>query len=136
MNRVAPTRMNLLRTRRQLEQVARGTALLRRKREALVNELFQLARGAVATRARIAEQAADAYPALLGALARHGHAGLTVLGWPSRDLQVEIRAGRVWDVPVAEVSERSSVTEARKEWEEMRAEERTYLQPADVPSAR
>lgn len=109
MSGVAATRMNLLRARRQLEQVARGTALLRRKREALVNELFQLARRAVATRTRITEQAAEAYPALLGALAQHGSAGLTPLGWPTRDVQIEIRAGQVWDIPVADIVERPPI---------------------------
>ncbi len=39
-----------------------------------------------------------------------------------------------WDVPVAEVSERSSVTEARREWEAMRARERTYFSPSDAGS--
>ena len=38
-----------------------------------------------------------------------------------------------WDVPVAEVSERAAVTEARRRWETMRAEERTYL-PSPDPS--
>ncbi|MEX0600776.1 MAG: thiamine pyrophosphate-dependent enzyme, partial [Rhodothermales bacterium] len=34
-----------------------------------------------------------------------------------------------WDVPVAEVSDRPSVEEARREWEAMRVRERTYLKP-------
>jgi 3D-(3,5/4)-trihydroxycyclohexane-1,2-dione acylhydrolase (decyclizing) len=32
-----------------------------------------------------------------------------------------------WDVPVAEVSERDSVSAAREEWEEMRAKERYFF---------
>ena len=32
-----------------------------------------------------------------------------------------------WDVPVAEVSDMQPVNEARKEWEEMRAKERSFL---------
>jgi len=49
--RPAPTRQNLLALERRLHHVAKGTALLRRKREALVAELFRLARPAVSARA-------------------------------------------------------------------------------------
>ena len=39
--------MNLVRARRELDRVKRGIGLTRRKREALVAELFRLARPAV-----------------------------------------------------------------------------------------
>ena len=45
-SRVSATRMNLLRGQQRLERVARGISLLRRKREALVGELFRIARSA------------------------------------------------------------------------------------------
>ena len=48
--RPAPTRQNLLALERRLEHVGKGTGLLRRKREALVAELFRLARPAVSAR--------------------------------------------------------------------------------------
>jgi V/A-type H+-transporting ATPase subunit D len=99
----APTRQNLLGLQRRLDRIAKGTGLLRRKREALVAELFRLARPAASARASISERAASAYPALASALAREGAGGLQALGWPSRDLQVEIRAGQVWGIPVAEI---------------------------------
>ncbi len=70
--RAAPTRQNLLALQRRLERIAKGTGLLRRKREALVAELFRLARPAASARASIADRAATAYPALLSALARRG----------------------------------------------------------------
>ena len=89
----APTRQNLLRSRRRLERVNKGVGLLRRKREALVAELFRIARPAADQRVSIADRAARAYPALLAALADQGAAGLRVIGWPSRELRVEIRAG-------------------------------------------
>lgn len=76
---------------------------MRRKREALVSELFELARRAVDTRAMITERAAEAYHALLSALARHGHAGLMAIGWPTREIEVEIRARQVWDIAVADI---------------------------------
>ena len=55
MERTSPTRMNLLRAARRLGQVTRGVGLLRRKREALVTELFKLARPAADARALIAD---------------------------------------------------------------------------------
>lgn len=101
--RVAPTRLNLLKGARRLDRVAKGTSLLRRKREALVGELFRLARPAVDVRSAIATAAATAYPALHRALARHGYAGLRAIGWPGRELTVEIRAGQVWGISVSDL---------------------------------
>ena len=101
--RPAPTRQNLLALERRLERVDKGTALLRRKREALVAELFRLARPAATARASIVERAATAYPALLEALAREGAGTLRALGWPARDLRVEVRAGQVWGIAIAEI---------------------------------
>jgi V/A-type H+/Na+-transporting ATPase subunit D len=103
---LAPTRMNLLRAARRLERVARGTGLLRRKREALVGELFRLARPAADARAQITQAAGKAYRALLGALALHGRSGLQPLAWPARALAVEIEAGSVWGIAVSRITAR------------------------------
>ena len=67
--RVAPTRINLLAARRRLGQVQRGAALVRRKRDALVRELFRLARPAADLRAGIMLEFVEAYDALLAAFA-------------------------------------------------------------------
>lgn len=107
--RPSSTRQNLLALQRRLERVAKGTSLLRRKREALVAELFRLARPAASARAGIAEQAAASYPALLDALALEGADGLRALGWPARDLRLDIRSGQVWGIPVSEILERPPV---------------------------
>jgi V/A-type H+-transporting ATPase subunit D len=107
--RPAPTRQNLLALQRRLERVDKGTALLRRKREALVAELFRLARPAASARVSIVDRAASAYPALLAALSREGVDGLRALGWPSRDLRVRIRSGQVWGVAIAEILDRPPV---------------------------
>ena len=107
--RPAPTRQNLLALQRRLERVGKGTALLRRKREALVAELFRLARPAASARRSITDQAAAAYPALLGALGREGVDGLRALGWPSRDLRVRMRSGQVWGVAIAEILDRPPI---------------------------
>ena len=101
--RPAPTRQNLLALQRRLDRVDKGTGLLRRKREALAAELFRLARPAASARASIALRAASAYPVLVKALAREGADGLRALGWPARDLRLEIRSNQVWGIPVAEI---------------------------------
>ena len=107
--RTAATRQNLLATTRRLERVSRGTGLLRRKREALVTELFRLARPAAELRRTIAERAEAAWPALLDALGEEGQAGLRALGWPARDIAVELRASQVWGIPVAEILSRPPI---------------------------
>ena len=105
--RVAATRMNLLRTARRLERVSRGVELLRRKREALVSELFRLARPAADARAQVEAEARRAYPALWRALAARGATGLAALGWPSREVTVEVLPGAVWGVAVSRIEQRS-----------------------------
>ena len=107
--RIAPTRVNLLRSRKQLSQVEKGAELVRRKREALVGELFRLARPAMGARAEIARQAGKAYPPLLAALAAHGGHGARVLSWPGRTVSITVRPHFVWGIPVAEIVERDTV---------------------------
>jgi H(+)-transporting ATP synthase subunit D len=102
----APTRQNLLGLERRLERVAKGTGLLRRKRVALVAELFRLARPAADIRVTIAERAASAYPLLLGALAESGYSDARSVGWPPRELRVELRAAQVWGLAISEILER------------------------------
>jgi V/A-type H+-transporting ATPase subunit D len=101
--------MNLLRAARRLVRVRKGVELLRRKREALVTELFKLARPAADARARIGNETQRAYPALLRALAIHGHAGLRALGWPGRELSVEVEPGSVWGIAVSAVLSRPTL---------------------------
>lgn len=103
MERPSPTRLNLLRAARRLAQVTRGVGLLRRKREALVTELFKLARPAADARARIADAGTHAYPLLLAALSLHGRAGLRSLAWPERLIDVEIEGGSVWGIAVSRI---------------------------------
>jgi V/A-type H+-transporting ATPase subunit D len=101
--------MNLIRAARRLAQVGKGVELLRRKREALVSELFRLARPAADARARIEQATQRAYPALLGALATHGLAGLRPLGWPDRDIALEMAPGSVWGVAVSTIVRRPAL---------------------------
>lgn len=103
---MAPTRQNLIRGERWRTRLAKGTDLLRRKRETLVSELFQLARPATDARTAIARVAAEGYPALLSALGGAGRVGLRGSGWPFRDIEVELRVAQVWGVPVTDIVHR------------------------------
>lgn len=110
MRGLAPTRTNFIRAARRLERVRRGVELLRRKREALVTELFKLARPAADARAQIEEGTRRAYPALLAALATHGLAGLRALSWPTREVSVDIEPGSVWGIAVSTIVRRPTLT--------------------------
>jgi V/A-type H+-transporting ATPase subunit D len=107
--RLSPTRMNLLRARRDLARVTRGISLTRRKREALVAELFKLARPAVDVRARIAEAVTRAAESLADALAQHGAADLAAMSWPAAEPLVELRPAQVWGLGVSDVESRTPI---------------------------
>jgi V/A-type H+-transporting ATPase subunit D len=107
--RLAPTRMNLLRARRDLARVTRGIALTRRKREALVAELFRLARPAVDVRARIAAAVTRAAESLRDALGTHGASDLEAMGWPAAEPLVELRPAQVWGLGVSDVVSRTLI---------------------------
>ena len=98
--RAPPTRAELLRARRLLARVEHGTALLRRKREALVRALVPLARPAALARQAIADAADAAYQAELDALAVDGAGATDATGWPPRALEVDVDVRRVWGVAV------------------------------------
>jgi V/A-type H+-transporting ATPase subunit D len=101
--RVAPTRINLLAARRRLLQVQRGASLVRRKRDALVRELFRLARPAASVRTEIGAQFAEAYEVLIAAFAAHGRHGLRAFSWPARSIEVEVRPAQVWGIAVTDI---------------------------------
>jgi len=103
------TRQNLLGAQHRREQIGRGMELLRRKREALVRELFRLARPAAEHRRTIAERASAAWPLLLNGLSSEGYPGLRALGWPPRPVEAEMRSGQVWGIPVAEILRRTPI---------------------------
>lgn len=98
--RVAPTRAELLRSKRLLGRVAQGAQLLRRKREALVRALVPLARPAAEARRAIADTAAHAYQAEREALAIHGEDAVAATAWPPRTLELDLQIQRVWGVVV------------------------------------
>jgi V/A-type H+/Na+-transporting ATPase subunit D len=107
--RLPATRDGLVRGRQQLALVGKGVGLVRRKREALVAELFRRARGASDARSAVAEQAAQAWPPLLRALAAHGESGLRAMAWSEGEIHVELRPVRVWAIAASELSTPVSV---------------------------
>lgn len=104
--RLAATRINLLRARKELARVQKGASLVRRKREALVAELFRIARPAMDVRSRINAAAREAAEALVDALGIHGAGELERMSWPVRDVVVELQPATVWGIPVSDVTAR------------------------------
>lgn len=96
----APSRSNLLAVTRRLDRVTRASSLLRRKREALVGELFRVARPALDARVQIAEDARRAWEDLLTALAARGEDDLEALARPERSVALDIDTRMVWGVSV------------------------------------
>jgi V/A-type H+-transporting ATPase subunit D len=84
------TRSSLMRLSRRLEQVEKGAALLEKRRDALVVQLFARVRPSIDTRRTIEHQAALAYGALAEAFATSGGSDLSALAWPHRELHVRL----------------------------------------------
>ena len=107
--RAPATRSSLLRVRRRLDQVHRGAALLKRKRQSLVDELFARARAAVTSREAIEVQARRAWRSMWMALASHGSDTATVIGWPTRQVDVALAARELWGLRVVELINRPTL---------------------------
>jgi V/A-type H+-transporting ATPase subunit D len=99
----AATRINLVRARRDMARVQKGAALVRRKREAHVAELFRVARPAMDSRAQIDIAARAAAEALLGALGARGASALEQMSWPRHELEIDVEPVRVWGLAVSDV---------------------------------
>ena len=107
--RAPVTRSSLLRYTRRLDQVQRGAALLKRKRQSLIEELFARARTAVTSREAIDAQARRAWQVLWLALGAAGSHGLTPMGWPAREIDVDLTAVEVWGLRAVELVNRPSL---------------------------
>lgn len=84
------TRSSLMRLSRRLDQVEKGAALLEKRRDALVIQLFARVRPTIDARRMIERQAGLAYRALADALATSGRSDLAAFGWPSRELHIQL----------------------------------------------
>lgn len=108
--RLAPTRHGLLQARRHLRRVDKGGELLTRKRQALVAEFFRRARAAVEAHEDNLSLAATAYEELLRALPAHAASNLEALGWPTREVEVNVEEVNVWGILAAEIAPLASVS--------------------------
>lgn len=106
---VPATRSNLLRYARRLDQIRRGATLLNRKRQALVAELFARARTAVTSRETIDVHARRAWSLVWLALSSTGSDGVMPLGWPTREIDVELKGVALWGVGAAELVKRPTL---------------------------
>ena len=101
--RLVATRSTLLRARAQLDRVRRGADAVSRKRQALVGQLFRIARPAIDARAEIAVRVNEAAAVLVDALAANGMDAVRTVGLPARELTVDVTPCHIWGVPVADV---------------------------------
>jgi V/A-type H+-transporting ATPase subunit D len=99
----------MARAKKRLVDVERGRDLLSKKREALVLELFELAEPARDARQTISARAQEAYVALWRALSVHGRDALLSIGWPNREIALEVKAASSWGMQVSEIASRSTV---------------------------
>jgi V/A-type H+/Na+-transporting ATPase subunit D len=107
--RSAPTRHELRRVARRLERVRTASALLLRKRRALVTELFRMAGAALDARQEIEVHAVSAAAALRHAEGAQGHPLLRALGLPAREIEVALRPTETWGVASAEIVDHTPV---------------------------
>lgn len=103
------SRLELLRLRRVRTRATHGAELLRKKREALLAELFKHARPAGESHARLAKLTESAATALLEAHALHSEIALRAAAYPERDYEVEVTPRRVWGLDVFELSDRPPI---------------------------
>ncbi len=122
------TRSGLLALKKRLDQVQKAAGLLRRKRESLVNELFDRARPAIEDRRAIEVQARSAWRALLAASAASGESGLRAAGWPARPVHVELEPVGVWGMHLVELARPPQVVRGP-------AARASAVGPSEAPSA-
>lgn len=101
---VSPTRMNLLQRKNQLRVAQQGVDLLKRKRDALVAEFFQVVRQALAARDRLNAVSEKAYVILSLAKAVEGRQALEAAALADRrPVLVDVEIRNIWGIKVPEV---------------------------------
>ena len=101
---VSPTRMNLLQRKQQARIAGQGVDLLKRKRDALVADFFNIVRASLAARERLTAAAGEAYVMLALAKAWEGREALEAAAMADRrEILVEIEVRNVWGTKIPEV---------------------------------
>src|SRR5213593_219575 len=100
---VSPTRMNLLQRKQQAKVAVQGVDLLKRKRDALVADFFNIVRQSLVARERLTKACEEAYVML--AQAWEGREALEAAAMADRrEVLVDIDIRNVWGTKIPEVS--------------------------------
>ncbi len=101
---IAPTRSNLLQRRDQLRLAQRGADLLKRKRDALISEFFDLVKASLDARRDLQAASKEAYFSLFLANAWDGPEAVKSLSLAGGDaLEIDIQIENLFGVKVAQV---------------------------------
>ena len=101
---IAPTRSNLLQRRDQLKLANRGADLLKRKRDALISEFFDLVKSSLEARKSLAGTSQEAYFSLFLAKAWDGPEAVESLSLAEQSgLDVDIKVENLFGVKVPQV---------------------------------
>ncbi|HEU4798828.1 MAG TPA: V-type ATP synthase subunit D [bacterium] len=101
---VSPTRMNLLQRKQQAQIAGQGVDLLKRKRDALVADFFNIVRQSLAARERLTKACEKAYVMLALAKAWEGRESLEAAAMADRrEVLVNIEVRNVWGTKIPEV---------------------------------
>ncbi len=107
---ISPTRMNLLLRQNQVKLAQQGVDLLKRKRDALVADFFNIVRRALAARERLTKSAEEAYTLLSLAKAVEGREVLEAAALAdSRRLEVEIETKNIWGTRIPTITTNEEV---------------------------
>lgn len=104
---VSPTRMNLLQRKQQAKIAVQGVDLLKRKRDALVADFFNIVRQSLVARERLTAACREAYIMLALAKAWEGREALEAAALADRrEVLVDIEVRNVWGTKIPEVKVR------------------------------
>jgi len=102
---ISPTRMNLLQRQNQVKLAQQGVDLLKRKRDALVADFFNIVRRALAAREQLMRTAGEAYTLLSLAKAVEGREVLESAALADgRRLEVGIDSRNVWGTRIPTIT--------------------------------
>ena len=103
-DQIAPTRSNLLQRRDQLRLAIRGADLLKRKRDALISEFFDLVKVSLQARRQLGATSKEAYFSLFLAKAWDGPEAVESLSLAQQgELEIDIKIQNLFGVKVPEV---------------------------------
>lgn len=101
---IAPTRSNLLQRRDQMRLAIRGADLLKRKRDALIGEFFDLVKVSLEARKALSESSKEAYFSLFLAKAWDGPEAVESLSLAAKTgLDLDIKIENLFGVKVPQV---------------------------------